>query len=96
MTTMEYCIPGPLRRLSKFGTTQYFKPARVGDGICVMVGMEVVSCTCVEIGNAVALAVAVADFGILHATSKTISMLEMKRFFIITRTLDRIKMFLVR
>ena len=35
MVTTEYCVPGPLRRLSSAGATQYFSPAGVSEGLSV-------------------------------------------------------------
>ena len=84
MTTMEYCIPGPLRILSSWGTTQYFNPASVGEEVNVMVEVIVggEGCACVGMGSAVWVGVAIPVAGRLHAASRTIHMLERKSFFI--------------
>ena len=82
--TTEYCVPGPLRRLSSAGTTQNFSPASVGVSEGLAVSVEVGSGACVAVGVSVGVAVAVAVGAALHAVNKTIQRLASKIDFIFT------------
>jgi len=77
MVTTEYCVPGPLRRLSSAGTIQYFSSAGVGEGLSVYVGVG--DCTWVGVGSSVGVGVTVPVDAILQAVSKTIQIMKTKR-----------------